>query len=116
MAAAKIEAMWDYDMHDNSILVLEKKRGKLSLSEVGDFLRYEKYGSLQGNYVLIIRAGEATCGGSGWMDEEEPKGDQWALYRVEERECCPVCANLTPYYQYCPECGAPLSEETENRK
>lgn len=65
MAAAKIEAMWDYDMHDNSILVLEKKRGKLSLSEVGDFLRYEKSGSFQGNYVLIVRAGEATCGGSG---------------------------------------------------
>ena len=71
MAAAKIEAMWDYDMHDNSILVLEKKRGKLSLSEVGDFLRYEKSGSFQGNYVLIVRAGEATCGGSGWMKRSQ---------------------------------------------
>ncbi len=111
MAAAKIEAMWDYDMHDNSILVLEKKRGKLSLSEVGDFLRYEKHGSLQGDYVLIIRAGEATCGGSGWMDEVEPKGDQWVLYQVEERERCPVCSNLTPYYLYCPECGATLNRE-----
>lgn len=48
MAAAKIEAMWDYDMHDNSILVLEKKRGKLSLNEVGDFLRYEGGGRLPG--------------------------------------------------------------------
>lgn len=86
MAAAKIEAMWDYDIHDNSILVLEKKRGKLNLNEVGDFLRYEKSGSFQGNYVLIIRATEATCGRFGWMDEVEQKGDQWELYRVEQGE------------------------------
>ena len=60
MAAAKIEAMWDCDMHDNNILVLEKKRGKLNLSEVGDFLRYEKSGSFQGHWVMIINATEAT--------------------------------------------------------
>lgn len=111
MAAAKIEAMWDYDMYDNSILVLEKKRGKLSLSEVGDFLRYEKSGSFQGNYVLIVRAGEATCGGSGWMDEEEPKGDQWVLYKVEQGEPCPVCSRMAPSIQWCESCGEPLNGE-----
>ena len=111
MAAAKIEAMWDYDMHDNSILVLEKKRGKLSLNEVGDFLRYEKRGGFKGNYVLIIRATEATCGGSGWMDEEEPKGDQWVLYQVEQGEPCPVCSHMTPSIQWCESCGEPLNGE-----
>ena len=111
MAAAKIEAMWDYDMYDNSILVLGKKRGKLSLSEVGDFLRYEKSGSFQGNYVLIIRATEATCGGSGWMDEVEQKGDQWELYQVEQGEPCPVCSHMTPSIQWCESCGEPLNGE-----
>ena len=111
MAAAKIEAMWDYDMHDNSILVLEKKRGKLNLDEVGDFLRYEKSGSFQGNYVLIIRATEATCGGSGWMDEVEQKGDQRELYRVEQGEPCPVCSRMTPSIQWCESCGEPLNGE-----
>lgn len=114
MAAAKIEAMWDYDMHDNSILVLEKKRGKLSLNEVGDFLRYEKRGGFKGNYVLIIRATEATCGGSGWMDEEEPKGDQWALYRVEQGEACPVCGEVSPLLEWCPMCGESLTGKKVN--
>ena len=62
MAAAKIEAYWDQDLYDNHILIISKKRGKLNRDEVADFLRYEKSGAFQGNYVQIIRAGEATCG------------------------------------------------------
>ncbi len=114
MAAAKIEAMWDCDMHDNSILVLEKKRGKLNLSEVGDFLRYEKSGSFQGHWAMIINATEATCGGSGWMYEEEPKGDQWELYRVEQGEPCPVCRKLAPPFEWCPMCGESLTGKDLN--
>ena len=65
MAAAKIEAMWDCDMHDNNILVLEKKRGKLNLSEVGDFLRYEKSGRFQGAWVMMCSATESNSGLTG---------------------------------------------------
>ena len=36
----------------------------MAAAEVEDLLRYSKSGAFQGNYVLIIRAGEATCGGS----------------------------------------------------
>lgn len=96
-------------MFGKSVLHVEKKRGKLNLEEVGDFLRYSEYGSLQGVYVALINAQEATCGGSGWIyDTEEQKGDLLDLYKVEQGEPCPVCAKVTPDFQYCPECGAPL--------
>ena len=111
MAAAKIEAMWDMDGRDHPVLVLEKKRGKINLAEVEELLRYSKSGAFQGNYVLIVRAGEATCGGSGWMDEEEPKGDQWVLYKVEQGEPCPVCSRMAPSIQWCESCGEPLNGE-----
>lgn len=112
MAAAKIEAYWDQDLYDNSILVISKKRGKLSMAEVEDFLRYEKSGAFQGNYVQMIRASEATCG-AGWGFEEDPKGDEWVLYQVEEMEKCPVCRKLTPMLQYCPECGQELIKKAD---
>lgn len=107
MAAAKIEAYWDQDLYDNHILIISKKRGKLNRDEVADFLRYEKSGAFQGNYVQIIRAGEATCG-VDWGFEEELKGDEWVLYQVEEMEKCPVCYKMSPLMQYCPECGQEL--------
>lgn len=109
MAAAKLKAWWDEDIFGKSILRVEKKRGKLNLEEVGDFLRYSEYGLLQGVYVAMINAQESTCGGSGWIDEvEENKGDMLDLYKVEQGEPCPVCAKVTPDFEYCPECGAPL--------
>lgn len=115
MAAAKIEAMWDMDGRDHPVLVLEKKRGKINLAEVEDLLRYSKNGAFQGNYVLLIRAGEATCGGSGWIDDlEEPKGDQWALYQVEAEEPCPVCGQLAPPFEWCPMCGESLTGKDLN--
>lgn len=114
MASAKIEAMWDMDGRDHPVLVVEKKRGKINLAEVEDLLRYSKSGAFQGNYVLIIRAGEATCGGSGWMDEEEPKGDQWELYQVEAEEPCPVCGQLAPPFEWCPMCGESLTGKELN--
>lgn len=105
---AKIEATWEADLFDRPVLRVRKKRGKLSLEEIEDFLRYSDSGAYQGDYVAILRAGESTCGGSGWMDEEEDPGDAADLYRIEPGEKCPVCKNETPYIQYCPECGADL--------
>lgn len=85
MAAAKIEAMWDQDAFGNHLLIISKKRGKLNLEEVGDFLRYSTSGRLQGHYVVVINATEATCGAQ-WGFDEAPQGDTWELYQVEEGE------------------------------
>lgn len=60
MAAAKINTHWDEDIYGNSILVVEKGRGKLNFDEVADLLRYDW--KLQGHYVMLINATEATCG------------------------------------------------------
>ena len=89
--AEKIEAVWDRDAHDNSILVLEKEEGKLSLAEVGNFLRYSHNGSFNGDYVMAICTKEGQ--------EEAPQGDQWVLYKVEPGAGCPVCGNRLPFYE-----------------
>lgn len=99
------------DTYGQDVLLVEKKRGKLNLDEVEDLLRYSERGMRQGCYVMIIRATESTCEGAGWMDEVEPKGDTWELYQVEQEEPCPVCRELIPAYQWCPECGASLIGE-----
>lgn len=111
MAAAKLRAQWDMDVHGQSVLLIEKKRGKLNLDEIGDFLRYSPGGIYQGHYVAIINATEATCGASGWMDDETPQGDAVELYKVEDGETCPVCQHEAPSFQWCPECGASLTGE-----
>ncbi|GFH90359.1 hypothetical protein IMSAGC002_01604 [Lachnospiraceae bacterium] len=90
-APEKIEAVWDQDAHDNSILVLEKEEGKLSLAEVGNFLRYSHNGSFNGDYVIAICTKEGQ--------EEAPQGDQWVLYKVEPGAGCPVCGNKLPFYE-----------------
>lgn len=75
--AGKIEAVWDQDAHDNSILILEKEEGKLSLEEVQEFLTYSHNGAFKGDYVMVIRSGEGPAAGEGH------RGDQWGLYKVE---------------------------------
>lgn len=57
---SKINTHWDEDIYGNSILVVEKGRGKLNFDEVADLLRYDW--KLQGHYVMLINATEATCG------------------------------------------------------
>lgn len=91
-APRKIEAVWDQDTHDNSILVLEKEEGKLSLEEVKEFLTHSHNGAFKGDYVLIVRSEEAQEG-------EEYQGDQWGLYKVEPGAGCPVCGNEIPFYE-----------------
>lgn len=112
MAAAKINTHWDEDIYGNSILVVEKGRGKLNFDEVADLLRYDW--KLQGHYVMLINATEATCG-VDWdpFGEIEKKGDTWKLYRIEEQEKCPVCSKLSPYTQYCPECGHEMMKKED---
>lgn len=91
--AGKIEAAWDQDAHDNSILILEKEEGKLSMGEVKEFLMHSHNGSFKGDYVMVIRSEEGQEGG------EEPQGDQWGLYKVEPGAGCPVCGNEIQFYE-----------------
>ena len=115
MAAAKINTHWDEDICGNSLLIVEKGRGKLNFDEVADLLRYDW--RLQGHYVMHINATEATCG-VDWdpFGETERKGDLWELYRIEEQEKCPVCNKVSPFLQYCPECGTDLIDPTHQNK
>lgn len=107
MAAAKIKTSWDEDIYGDSILLVEKSRGKLNLEEVADAIRYNW--QLQGHYIMMINATEATCG-ADWdpFGELEKQGDMWELYRIEEMEKCPVCKRITPFLHCCPECGKDL--------
>lgn len=104
---SKIEWRNEYNRQGKQVLILEKKRGKLTFQEVQEFLLYEGNGTFNGHYAIYIRATESMCGGSGWLDEEE-KGDVIELYLIEDNEDCPICGKVTPIFQYCPECGASL--------
>lgn len=107
---SKITAEWGSDYHDQAILILRKKRGKISIGEIEEFLRYTGSGKYQGHWAILINASEASCGGSGWMDEYDDPGDTVCLYQIEEGDCCPVCGAVTPLLEYCPNCGEKLKE------
>lgn len=98
------------DTFGNWLLLIRKSRGRLALQEIGDLLRYESDGKYQGQYAIIINAAEQTCGGSGWDDGSEPKGDVAELYELGAGENCPVCAKMLPDPNYCPHCGESLRE------
>ncbi len=93
-----------YHWHDRNILTVKKRRGKLSLAEIEDALRYSEGQLYCGHYAILLNCSEATIGGNGCFDDE-PQGDAADLYPVEEGEFCPVCGKLTPPFNYCPTCG-----------
>lgn len=94
-----------YDYHDNTIVVVKKRRGKLTFAEVEEALRYGDGNRWCNHYALLLNCSEATVEGSGYFDEDEPQGDEVVLYPIEEGEFCPVCGELTPPFNYCPTCG-----------
>ena len=94
-----------YDSHDRPMVRIIKNRGKLTLSEIEDTLRYGDSNNLFGHYIILLNCSEATLGGAGYFDEDEPAGDTVDLYRIEDGEFCPVCGNFTPPFTYCPTCG-----------
>lgn len=96
---------WTYDHRDKSIVRIIKRRGKLSLEEIGDLLRYEDGQRWCGAYAILLNCTEATVGGNGLYFDEDPKGDAVDLYPLEDSEDCPVCANVLPPFRYCPNCG-----------
>lgn len=101
-----IEMSWEYDSMGRIFLRIIKKRGKLTLEEITDLLRYEERQQYCGHYAIILNCSEATVGGNGLFFEEDEKGDAVDLYQIEEGETCPVCGKFTPPFEYCPNCGA----------
>lgn len=100
----------DKDTFGNWILRICKSRGKLTLREIADLLLYEDNGKYNGRYAIFINASESACGGSGWDDGSEPKGDFADLYELSAGNDCPVCGKLLPDKDYCPHCGESLHE------
>ena len=110
MSKSNITIGREYDRMDKVCVAVEKKRGKLTLCEIEDTIRNADYGQYRGNYVILVLCGEATLEGDGYYDEE-PTGDTVILYPAGEGDGCPVCSNMIPPYEYCPECGTAWSDE-----
>lgn len=107
----------DYENRDGFyVLTIYKKRGKLTLEEIENYLRYENQGRSQGHYLIHLNCSESTCGGSGWMDDEVSPGDSAELYQYNFDDTCPICRKLAPI-EYCPACGEhlPLLSESMSR-
>lgn len=102
------------DLHDRPIVRITKRRGRLSLEEVGDLLRHEGFGEWWGHYAIVLNCTESTIDGNGLFDFDEPKGDILDLYKIDEGEECPVCGQFTPPYVYCPNCGSKWSDIDQN--
>lgn len=100
----------EYDHHDRPVVRITKRRGKLTLEEVSDLLRTEGWGEWNGYYAIVLNCSEGTLGGNGLYGYEEPKGDALDLYPLENFGDCPVCGQMTPPFQYCPNCGASWKE------
>jgi hypothetical protein len=104
---ARLKAEYGYDHTNQSVLVLRKARGKITIAEIEEFLRYEQGGRYQGRYAVFLNATESSCGGSGWMDEIDPPGDVVSLYPMEDGGECPCCRRYL-VMDSCPHCGEDL--------
>lgn len=108
-------AEWGYDLHDRMVLRITKRRGKLTLDEIEDILRYDRdpnHRELNGHYAIILNCSEETCGGNGLFEfgASDPPGDCVDLYPVNSMDDCPVCGSMLPPFEYCPNCGEPWKE------
>ena len=109
-----IQMSWAYDRMDRPVLRIEKKRGKLTLDEIEDLLRYEDGQRYCGHYAIFLNCSEATVDGGGLYLEEDRKGDIVDLHQIEHGETCPVCGKYVPPFEYCPSCGAAWNDMDKN--
>ena len=84
---AKLNSEWSEDIFGNEVLKVEKKRGKITIDELEEHLRHDRY--LYGNWAVILRCGETTVEGAGWNDDNENAGDMVLLYEINDK--CPIC-------------------------
>lgn len=94
------------DCHGQPVVRITKRRGKLTLEEVSDLLLTEGWGEWHNHYAIVLNCSESALGGNDLFDFGEPKGDALDLYPLENFANCPVCGQMTPPFQYCPNCGA----------
>jgi hypothetical protein len=96
------------DLRGNSVLVIRKSRGKISVSELQEELRRDyRY---QGYWGIIFKADEEG-GYQGWGDHIAPKGDVLELYRIGDGEDCPICNEIFNGIDCCPHCGEQIKEQ-----
>ncbi len=108
------KATWNSDMHGNTVLTISKQRGKLTLDEIEEILRYEEGQRLCGRYAILLNCSEATVGGNGLWECESNSGDAVDLYPLSEYENCPVCGTCLPPFEYCPNCGVSWKDTSKN--
>lgn len=99
-----ITMTWRYDNQNRMLLQIVKKRGKLTLEEIQDLLRYEDGQRYCGHYAIFLNCSEETLGGNG-LFEAEQNGDAVDLYEIEHEGSCPICGKYIPPFEYCPSCG-----------
>ena len=106
---SKIRFEWDGD-HEGRLWAIRDK-GKITFDELIEAIN-DGY-AFQGRvFTMTFRVDQDLLEPVGWMGENEPEGDVWELWEVEDGGRCPVCGRLVPP-QYCPNCGSfvfPLTE------
>jgi len=110
---AKITFEHSKDLRGNDVLLAIKKRGKISITELQEAMQVSRYYAGSG-WAVLFKVFEDS-GYSGWFDEEQGKGDILELYRIDDFENCPVCAD-TLVVNYCPHCGERIKEASTNGK
>lgn len=99
----------EYDS-DRGCVYVTKKKGKLTLDDITEaIMDAQDYG----HFAIILNCSMAAADGVGFWDEDEPEGDVCTLYPIDEYEKCPVCDQVTPLLEYCPECGARLKQRDD---
>lgn len=100
----KIESA--YDRHDTVVVRITKSRGRLTLGEIEDALRYEDSQRWCNHYAILLNCSESTVEGNGLYDlDESSAGDIVDLYHINDGDTCPICDNFIPPFTYCPTCG-----------
>lgn len=84
---AKLTPTWSEDIYGKEVLRVDKKRGKITIEELENYLRLHR--NLNGNWIIVLRCGEETLEGSGWGWGNEKEGDTVLLY--EYTDACPIC-------------------------
>lgn len=104
-----------YDRYDRPCVRIGKKRGKLTLDEIEEILRYEDCQRWNGHYAILLNCSESTIGGNCWPGmPEDDRGDAVDLYEIADAGECPVCSAVFPPFEYCPSCGTKWSDMDVN--
>ena len=92
-------------------ILIKKKKGKLSISEIQNLILYESGSNFHGHYAMVLNCSDDAAGGDG-LSNEVSEGDSIVLYQLFEGDTCPVCNNLLPPFECCPNCGEPWRKES----